>query len=107
MPLTYLVPGAGIEPDHCHAVGLRRGVLHSSSVGGSDRRSRGVGAQRLNSLITLLPYPWRLKCVAANTRALLFYERQGWTKEGEGDRAGRTVCSAHQATTGLTQGGEF
>jgi len=41
----------------------------------ADRRSRGVGAQLLNSLITLLPYPWRLKCVAANTRALLFYEK--------------------------------
>ena len=51
----------------------------------AESRSGGVGRRLLNAAETWLPYPWRLKCVTANTRALAFYARQGWVKEAEGD----------------------
>lgn len=51
----------------------------------AESRSGGIGSCLLNAAETWLPYPWRLKCVTANTRALAFYARQGWLKEAEGD----------------------
>ena len=47
-------------------------------------RGRGIGTALLASLVGKLPFPWRLKCVRANTQALEFYERHGWRRKGEG-----------------------
>ena len=48
-------------------------------------RGNGVGAALLKFLVGRLPFPWRLKCVRANTKALEFYEKRGWVRIGEGD----------------------
>lgn len=49
-----------------------------------ESRGRGVGGALLASLVGKLPFPWRLKCVRANTQALDFYTRRGWQPKGEG-----------------------
>lgn len=41
---------------------------------------QGIGSALLASLTGRVPRPWRLKCVQANTRALDFYQTQGWQK---------------------------
>lgn len=45
---------------------------------------QGVGRALLASLEAWLPFPHRLKCVAANTEALAFYAALGWTRSGRG-----------------------
>ncbi len=45
---------------------------------------QGIGTQLLDSLQTWLAWPWRLKCVCANTPALAFYAAQGWVIEADG-----------------------
>ena len=47
-------------------------------------RGRGIGTALLASLVGWLPFPWRLKCVRANTEALDFYTRRGWQPKDEG-----------------------
>jgi GNAT superfamily N-acetyltransferase len=45
---------------------------------------RGVGSQLLEISLASLGRPARLKCVAANTKALSFYHGKGWYKVCEG-----------------------
>lgn len=50
----------------------------------SKRRQRqGVGTALLSAMLDRLPRPVRLKCVIKNKRACRFYERLGWTIEGQ------------------------
>jgi GNAT superfamily N-acetyltransferase len=58
--------------------------IHHLYVAASTRRL-GVGAAMLDSLKSWLVYPWRLKCVCANTDALAFYAAHGWVVEEEGE----------------------
>ena len=60
--------------------------IHHLYVAASTHR-QGVGTALLDSLKLFLGYPWRLKCVCANTPALAFYAARGWVfeKRGEGE----------------------
>ena len=58
--------------------------IHHLYVAASTHR-QGVGAALLGSLKPWLAYPWRLKCVCANTPALAFYAARGWVVEDEGE----------------------
>ena len=57
--------------------------IHHLYVAASTHR-QGVGTAMLDSLKPWLAYPWRLKCVCANTQALAFYAAHGWVVEEEG-----------------------
>jgi len=57
--------------------------IHHLYVAASTHR-QGVGTELLDSLQSWLAYPWRLKCVCANTPALAFYAARGWVIEEEG-----------------------
>gem|GEM_PF-184598 len=57
--------------------------IHHLYVREESRRT-GVAAALLDSLVGTLPFPWRLKCVRANTQALDFYLKRGWRQTGEG-----------------------
>lgn len=46
----------------------------------SQYQGQGIGTQLLESLAPWLPFPWKLKCLATNRRALEFYRRRGWKK---------------------------
>ena len=48
------------------------------------REGLGTGTRLLDCLHTVLPLPWRLKCVMANTQALEFYRKRGWGEETQG-----------------------
>lgn len=50
----------------------------------SEFARQGVGTALLSFLCTRLPFPWRLKCVRANTEALAFYTSLGWREVGCG-----------------------
>lgn len=54
----------------------------------SGYQGQGVGSMLLDSLAPWLPFPWKLKCLMANRRALDFYRRRGWNKleTGLGDQ---------------------
>lgn len=54
----------------------------------SSCQGQGIGTRLLQSLRPWLPYPWKLKCLATNRRALEFYRRRGWVKleTGIGDQ---------------------
>ncbi len=58
--------------------------VHHLYVAASTHR-QGVGAALLESLKPWLAYPWRLKCVCANTSALAFYDAAGWVVEEKGE----------------------
>jgi ribosomal protein S18 acetylase RimI-like enzyme len=49
-----------------------------------EARGQGVGAALLAALVGRFPFPWRLKCVCANTRALAFYAKRGWREVDSG-----------------------
>ena len=55
-----------------------------------ESRRHGVAGALLASLVGKVAFPWRLKCVRANTQALDFYEKRGWRRvaEGEGSDGG-------------------
>jgi len=48
------------------------------------REGLGTGTRLLSFLEPVLPFPWRLKCVLANTDALEFYRKLGWREESRG-----------------------
>lgn len=54
----------------------------------SNYQGQGVGTKLLESLETWLAFPWKLKCLTTNRRALQFYRRRGWKKleTGLGDQ---------------------
>ncbi|PQO25702.1 N-acetyltransferase [Blastopirellula marina] len=54
-------------------------------------QGQGVGTLLLDSLVQWLPFPWKLKCLTVNRRALDFYRRRGW----------------HKLETGLDQQGTY
>src|SRR5579863_1000576 len=43
-----------------------------------NHQRKGIGKLLLQSLMTQLPLPYRLKCVTKNKSALAFYQSQGW-----------------------------
>lgn len=43
-----------------------------------EHQGRGVGTHLLHSLHTWLPFPYRLKCLLANTAARALYDKCGW-----------------------------
>jgi GNAT superfamily N-acetyltransferase len=45
---------------------------------------RGLGQALLSQVRRLCPRPLRLKCLANNVSARMFYQTQGWTEEGQG-----------------------
>jgi GNAT superfamily N-acetyltransferase len=56
----------------------------------SNHQREGIGMLLIRSLFDWLPLPYRLKCVARNTKAVAFYQKNGWveverglSKEGE------------------------
>ena len=49
-----------------------------------EAQGHGVGTMLLRSLEPWLPFPWGLKCVAANTEAMRFYLERGWIAAGCG-----------------------
>ena len=46
---------------------------------------QGVASALLSALTPLLPKPWRLKCVRANSAARAFYAANGWVVISEGE----------------------
>jgi GNAT superfamily N-acetyltransferase len=50
-----------------------------------ESRRHGVAGALLAALVGKLAFPWRLKCVRANTQALEFYLKRGWHRIGEGE----------------------
>ena len=58
--------------------------IHHLYVAASTHR-QGVGGALLESLKPWLAYPWRLKCICANTPALAFYAAHGWVVEEKGN----------------------
>lgn len=57
--------------------------IHHLYVAAPHRR-RGVASALLSALDEYAERPWRLKCLCANTNALGFYLRRGWTQIGSG-----------------------
>ena len=53
-------------------------------------QEQGVGTELLRSLTLWLPFPWKLKCLASNRRALDFYRQRGWKKQETGQGEGGT-----------------
>ncbi|WP_367874070.1 GNAT family N-acetyltransferase [Luteolibacter sp. Populi] len=51
-------------------------------------RGTGTGRALLEDLRSRMPGPFRLKCIVANTAALDFYRRLGWTVAGHGEAEG-------------------
>ena len=51
----------------------------------ADSQRRGVGRLLLASLEPWLRFPWRLKCVCANQRAIAFYIALGWREVTTGE----------------------
>jgi GNAT superfamily N-acetyltransferase len=58
--------------------------VHHLYVRAQSRR-KGVAEALLKSLVGRLAFPWRLKCVRANTEALDFYAKRGWQEIGAGE----------------------
>ena len=48
---------------------------------------RGIGSKLLNAILATMDGAAHLKCLAANTAARIFYERQGWVEETRGEHA--------------------
>lgn len=57
--------------------------IHHLFVARNHQR-KGIGGLLIQSLLSRLPPPYRLKCVAKNKDALAFYRKQGWIEIGEG-----------------------
>jgi GNAT superfamily N-acetyltransferase len=49
-----------------------------------NRQRKGIGKLLIQSLLTRLHPPYRLKCVTKNKGALAFYQKQGWIEIGQG-----------------------
>ncbi len=49
-----------------------------------DHQRKGVGTKLVHSLATWLPPPYRLKCLAQNLGARIFYKKMGWVGLEEG-----------------------
>ena len=50
-----------------------------------DFQGQGVGPQLLESALTFIDSPARLKCIIRNEKACRFYESLGWNKESVGE----------------------
>lgn len=57
--------------------------IHHLFVAPNHQR-KGIGKLLMQSLLTRLPPPYRLKCVTKNKDALAFYQKQGWIEIGQG-----------------------
>lgn len=49
-----------------------------------NHQRKGIGKLLMQSLLTRLSPPYRLKCVTKNKGALAFYQKQGWIEIGQG-----------------------
>ena len=57
--------------------------IHHLFVAPNHQR-KGIGELLMESLLTWLPPPYRLKCVSKNREALAFYRKHGWVEVGQG-----------------------
>lgn len=57
--------------------------IHHLFVAPNHQR-KGIGELLMESLLTWLPPPYRLKCVSKNSEALAFYRKHGWIEVGQG-----------------------
>jgi ribosomal protein S18 acetylase RimI-like enzyme len=57
--------------------------IHHLFVAPNHQR-KGIGKLLMQSLLTRLTPPYRLKCVTKNKGALAFYQKQGWIEIGQG-----------------------
>ncbi|QDU75733.1 putative acetyltransferase [Bremerella volcania] len=67
-------------------------------------QGQGIGTKLMESLTQWLPFPWKLKCLATNRRALDFYRRQGWKKleTGLGDQGTYFLLGREADSAGTT-----
>src|ERR1017187_1168941 len=49
-----------------------------------DQQRRGIGKRLLESLLSWLPLPYRLKCKGRNETACAFYRKNDWVETGRG-----------------------
>ena len=49
-----------------------------------DQQRRGIGKRLLESLLSWLPLPYRLKCKVRNEAACAFYRKNDWVETGRG-----------------------
>jgi len=75
--------GNSDEPEGFVSVWESEAFIHHLYVRNGSR-NKGIAKQLLDSLISRLPKPWRLKCVRANDVALAFYLRHGWLEVSSG-----------------------
>ena len=75
--------GSSDEPEGFVSVWEPEAFIHHLYVRNGSR-NKGIAKQLLDSLISRLPKPWRLKCVRANDVALAFYLRHGWLEVSSG-----------------------
>ena len=57
--------------------------IHHLFVAPNHQR-KGIGELLMESLLTWLSPPYRLKCVSKNREALAFYHKHGWVEVGQG-----------------------
>jgi GNAT superfamily N-acetyltransferase len=75
--------GGNDEPEGFVSVWEPDAFIHHLYVRDGSRQ-KGIAKQLLDSLVTRLPKPWRLKCVRANDVALAFYLDHGWLEVSSG-----------------------
>jgi len=49
-----------------------------------DHQRKGIGKLLIRSISSWLPPPYRLKCLAKNKEALVFYQKLGWIEVSRG-----------------------
>jgi GNAT superfamily N-acetyltransferase len=81
--LIYVAIAEGGELEGFVSVWEPEPFVHHLYVREGSRR-HGVAGALLAALVGKLSFPWRLKCVRANTAALDFYAKRGWRRIAEG-----------------------
>lgn len=71
------------EPEGFVSVWEPDRYIHHLYVRSSSQR-KGIGQALLHALNSLVPKPWRLKCLRANSEAAAFYLAQGWNEVSSG-----------------------
>ena len=81
---VYVAVGSADKLEGLLSVWESEPFVHHLYVREAARR-QGVAEALLKSLVGFLPFPWRLKCVRANTQALDFYAKRGWKPIDSGE----------------------